>query len=300
MAAVAELIAACDIADIGSPDYSEEELLEDWQREHFSLSTDACVVVTPEQQIVGYTDVCLFRGGIFINPNTQTHPAYRAQGIEAYLYAFAEERAHQYLLERIQEGIAAPRMIWTISVHTISRQILEQRDFRITRQEMNMSIHLDEMPVAPIWPDGVTMRTFLAEQDEHIVHEIVQGAFVELADHEFQPFENWANNALRRKDFDPSLTFIAQVDGKAVGVLMSYDSPSGGWIRQVAVARSYRKRGIGTQLMRAAFREFYQRGTYRVGLVVDLQNITGAPRVYEQVGMQTLRCYDTLEKALTV
>lgn len=294
--AIAEMIEACDLVDIGTADYSQEELLDDWQRPYFSLERDACVVLTPEQQIVGYTDVCFFRDGILINPNTQTHPAYRHRGIEAYLYVFAEERAHQSMLERVRERSAVPKMIWTISVNDLSQQILLQRGFHITRQERHMSISFHEKPAEPLWPEGITMRTFLVGQDERVVHQIIQDAFVELADHGFQPFEEWEKNALKRKDFDPTLTFLAIVNGEAVGVLMSYASPSGGWIRQVAVAQPFRKRGLGTQLLRTAFSEFYQRGIDKVGLVVDPHNVTGAPRVYERVGMQTLRRYDTLEK----
>jgi hypothetical protein len=80
------MITVYDIAEIGQADYSREELLSDWQREHFNLAENARVVLNAQGEIVGYTDVCCFRGGMFINPNGNTLPAYRAFGIEEYLW----------------------------------------------------------------------------------------------------------------------------------------------------------------------------------------------------------------------
>lgn len=81
---------------------------------------------------------------------------------------------------------------------------------------------------------------------------------------------------------------------------MGYNSESGGWIRQVAVERQWRGRGIALQLVRAVLGEFYRRGTRRVGLSVDPQNITGALRVYERAGMHVRHQYYTYDRELEV
>ena len=53
--------------------------------------------------------------------------------------------------------------------------------------------------------------------------------------------------------------------------------------------KPWRRRGLGETLLRAAFRELYLRGRRRVGLGVDAENVTGALRLYERVGMHVMR-----------
>jgi len=52
--AIAEVIIASDIAELGAAEYSVEDVLDDWKRAGFTLETDAQVAVTTEGQVVGY------------------------------------------------------------------------------------------------------------------------------------------------------------------------------------------------------------------------------------------------------
>ena len=51
-------------------------------------------------------------------------------------------------------------------------------------------------------------------------------------------------------------------------------------------------------LLRHSFAELYARGKRRVGLGVDAQNVTGALRLYERVGMRAVRRYGIWQKEL--
>ena len=62
--------------------------------------------------------------------------------------------------------------------------------------------------------------------------------------------------------------------------------------------RPWRHMGLGMALLLHSFREFYRRGTHKVGLSVDSQNLTGATRLYERAGMHVARQYDTYQKEL--
>lgn len=296
--AVVAMIATCDIADIGEPDYAKEELLNDWQREHFNLAEDARVVLNPRGEMVGYIDVCYFRGGMFINPNGNTLPAYRAQGIEKYLYQWAEHRAFECMLEEKAHGGLEIERMWTLSTSEHINALLEGQGFGVVRREVEMEIEMEQEPVAAEWPNGINARTLVVINDVQHIHRIIQNSFAELTDHCYQPFEQWEADAIHRNDFDPSLVFVAEAGGEVVGVAMGYDSESGGWIRQVAVERQWRRRGIALQLMRTVLGEFYRRGTRKVGLSVDPQNVTGALRVYERAGMHIRRQYYTYDKEL--
>jgi ribosomal protein S18 acetylase RimI-like enzyme len=50
----------------------------------------------------------------------------------------------------------------------------------------------------------------------------------------------------------------------------------------------WRRLGLGEALLRESFREFHRRGERRVALAVDVENPTGATRLYERVGMRPL------------
>ena len=65
-------------------------------------------------------------------------------------------------------------------------------------------------------------------------------------------------------------------------------------MKDLAVRPSWRGRGLGEALLRAAFAEFRRRGVATVGLKVDADNPTGAVRLYERVGMTRDRTYVTL------
>ena len=56
-------------------------------------------------------------------------------------------------------------------------------------------------------------------------------------------------------------------------------------MRQLAVSRDWRRRGLGTALLRQAMSEFSRRGRRELGLVVDSWNRTGAKELYERAGM---------------
>jgi ribosomal protein S18 acetylase RimI-like enzyme len=71
-----------------------------------------------------------------------------------------------------------------------------------------------------------------------------------------------------------------------------------GWVKDIVVTESERGRGLGTALLRHAFREYGARGANRVGLKVDSNNPTGALRLYESVGFSVDRTYRIWAKQL--
>jgi mycothiol synthase len=62
----------------------------------------------------------------------------------------------------------------------------------------------------------------------------------------------------------------------------------GGWVKNLAVLRAYRRRGVGEALLRRAFATYAGKGRTRAGLGVDLANPTQAARLYRAVGMHPL------------
>jgi mycothiol synthase len=66
----------------------------------------------------------------------------------------------------------------------------------------------------------------------------------------------------------------------------------------VAVRRPWRGRGLGLALLRHALGELYRRGVREVGLSVDAESITGAPRLYGRAGLRVSSSYALFQKEL--
>ena len=71
-----------------------------------------------------------------------------------------------------------------------------------------------------------------------------------------------------------------------------------GWIRTLGVRPPWRKRGLGEALLHHSFGEYYRRGMKTIGLGVNANNPSGAPRLYQKVGMHPASEHVTYEKEL--
>jgi GNAT superfamily N-acetyltransferase len=94
--AVVELQSACERADVGVTNVSEEELENNWHMSGFVLKTDAWVIVTKKGQIVGYAEVR--RSGEYqLTSLLRVHPDYLGRGIGTLLVWLTEERARHLM-----------------------------------------------------------------------------------------------------------------------------------------------------------------------------------------------------------
>jgi len=296
--AIAELANTCRLAEQGTPNQTADEIRDVWQTagSGFNLATDAWAVVTPDGKLIAYAD--LFQSGYVVFYTAGwTHPDYCGQGIGTYLLRLLEARARQ----RISAAPAGTRIsIKTASIsdkNGAARQLVEQEGYRLVRHIWEMKIEMDSAPPAPAWPEGLTARTFIPDQDFLPLYAAVEEAFQDHWNHTPMSLEEWEQR-VKREGFDPTLWFLA-LDGKEIAgaALCRYQSGTA-WIGRLAVRRPWRRQGLGMALLRQAFGEFYRRGKRQVALTVDSQNQTGATRLYEQAGMRVTWQYDTYEKEL--
>jgi mycothiol synthase len=294
--AVSELIAACDIATYGTPDISLEEIRTAWQSPQFNLETDAYVVVAPRGRIVGYGDV-EDREHVRLYSFVRVHPDYCGRGIGTHLLGLTEARARQHILHA-RPGTRISLNNWIVGVDEAARGLLQQEGYKLIRHSWRMEIELDEIPLVPAWPEGITIRTFVPGQDEFAVFTADQEAFQDHWGYMPINFELWEHWALKREGFDPSLWFLAVAGDEIAGLSLCKYEMDLGWVDTLAVLRPWRRKGLGMALLRHSFAEFYRRGTHKIGLGVDAQNLTGATRLYERAGMHVARQYDVYEKEL--
>ena len=285
--AVTDLVIACDIHDLGAPDFELDDLLTDWSMPGFDLSRDA-VVVEEDGALAAYT---VFIRNDYVD--VYVSPARRDLGLGAKLLDWAERRA----VERAGAGAVLGQVV--NSTNDGARRLLEDRGYRPVRTYWRMSMPLDERPPPPAWPEGVLVRTFDQERDTRAVFALVQDAFADNERHTAESFEEWQAFMIDREAFEPGLWFIAESKGEIVGCVLCPNYEDEGWVRQLAVSRDWRRRGLGTALLRQAMSEFSRRGRREIGLVVDSWNRTGAKDLYERAGMTVAREHVRYENTLS-
>ncbi|MBN1876930.1 MAG: GNAT family N-acetyltransferase [Anaerolineae bacterium] len=159
-----------------------------------------------------------------------------------------------------------------------------------------MLVESDTLPHLPAWPAGCTLRTVVAQQDDQVVYDFIQSAF-EQPGRTPPSFESWRDYMMRPDSFESDLWFLLFHGESLIGAALCYDEPEFGWIRQIGVAPDWRRQGVGTALLRHAFRVFFQRGHKKVALGVDSKR-PQAQSFYEKAGMKCIRRYDEYYKTL--
>jgi len=244
-------------------------------------------VMERDGKVVGYVDVHSEVDRLSVDLITGDAGAARV------LLGWAEERARAHALDRVVTSA------WDGG--DVREDVLRERGFEPFRASLEMQVPLDDQTPAPVWPDGVAVRT-IREPEEPEVHALLEEAFADTHDFRPSPFEEWAawwGGGRKRLD----LWFAAEADGELVGLALCDYERSGssglGWIESLAVRRGWRRRGLGKALLLHAFRALARLGRSAVGLSVQADNPTGAVRLYESVGMRPVSRRVLYEKRLS-
>lgn len=271
------------LASFGEPELSEEEV-----RSWFAQQNLVFRVAERDGDLVGYLDIQLQESGRF-PADVRTLDAEAAALLLAEAEQIGRERGASVVRSFVQGG------------DPVMRPVLEEAAWRPIRYSFQMRIDLDRELSEPEWPDGLSPRNLRPGEEER-VYEAHMDAFADHWEHHRYTFQDWHDFNIGRHSFDPSLWWLVD-DGEELAAIslnawhFSGD-PQFGWIQVLGVRPPWRKRGLGTALLRHSFRDFQARGATRVGLGVDGENTTGAVRLYEQVGMRPVRRSDTYEKQL--
>jgi mycothiol synthase len=157
-----------------------------------------------------------------------------------------------------------------------------------------MGIDLSDPFPEPEWPAGVTLRTFRGDDEEaRRVKEMLDLAYAAEPFHHPRPFADWRRFMLEDPMFDAEAWFLAEAGGEIVGAALNWDE---GFVKDLVVHPDWRGRGLGKALLLQTFGEFRRRGLPRVTLKTDSNNVTGAWRLYERLGMKSERTYEIFEK----
>ncbi|NWF64120.1 MAG: GNAT family N-acetyltransferase [Chloroflexi bacterium] len=289
----------------GQDDLANPTILrEDWETPGFNPADDICLVFSPKGQLVGYIEVWTTSKPP-VHPWVwgRVHPDFGGLGIGTSLMEWAEERACRVLPDLPADLRFAPRT-GSLRVAEESKRLFEDRGFTRIRSSYEMRIEMDEAPPAPLWSEGITLKTG-SHEEIPAIYRAFEESFRDHFGHIEEPFEEGLakfSHFMKSEGQDPSMWFLAMDGDEIAGISLcrpeGYSEKDMGWVNILGVRRPWRKRGLGLALLLHSFGELYRRGVRKAGLGVDAENLTGALRLYEKAGMRVHMVFDTYEKTI--
>jgi len=202
------------------------------------------------------------------------HPAHRRQGLGlALVRALAAAAGDR------------PLRLWAHGDLPAAARLAAAAGFERVRALWQMRRPLQAEIEPPALPGGVTLRTFVAGQDEGAWLDLNARAF---AHHPEQGGWTREDLDLREREpwFDPDGFFLAERDGRVVGfhwTKIHAGPPPIGEVYVVGVDPGERGAGLGRTLTLVGLRYLRDRGLDQVMLYVDESNVP-AIRMYEALG----------------
>ena len=291
----------------GVPGFSLERLRNEYETPGFDINNSVHLVFDQDGKLVALIE-------IWDEANPPVHPYSwmsvdpdaEDQGLEEYLLDWAEERAMQVFDRVAPELRIALRSHCDHKIKSSGKAILASGMKQI-RHSFRMRVEMDKTPDVPVWPDGISLRPYIPEQDARAVYETDEEVFMDhfgfIKEDPEEGFERFMHHMAGDDSYDPSLWFLA-VDKNdeivAICLCRRYgpEDREAGYVSSLGVKRPWRRQGIAQALLLEAFGEYYKRGKYKVDLGVDAESLTGATDLYKKVGMYVLRQFDMFEKVL--
>ncbi|CAL9635074.1 GNAT family N-acetyltransferase [Streptomyces sp. enrichment culture] len=290
--AITELLNKVDEIEIGGPETDLHTVQADLKHPGTDLERDSWLTWDGDL-LVAYGLLWDESEGERVDIDQYVLPAH--QEAAARMLEAMEARA----LEKAREN-GAERAVVHLHLNvapTLDTGLLRARGWRVVRRYHVLHRPLDPTrdPV-PEAPAGVRVRDCAAEADRRRVYELYQASFADHFDFQPRAYEDWVHD-IDAEGLDWSLVWIVSTDdlGDAGFLLARNDREAMGWIRSLGVLPPARGRGLGGLLLRRAFAAFAARGRDTVGLGVDTENTTGAPRLYDRHGLTVRYAVDTWE-----
>lgn len=279
---VLELAEAARQADGVAP-LSEHALL---HVRHGGVEQERDFVLTADGTVVGYAHLDTGEsGGVNADMSGElaVHPSYRRRGFGTAL------------VTTLIEGTGGRGLrLWAHGDLPAAAALARSAGFTRVRALWQMRMSLAEpAPAAvssPVFPAGVTIRTFQPGKDEDDWLDVNRRAF---AHHPEQG--SWTRQDLKLREaepwFDPAGFFLAERDGRIIGFHWTKvhpaegDAPPIGEVYVVGVDPGQQGGGLGRALTGVGIAHLRDRGLGQVMLYVDEDN-TSAVRMYTNLGFK--------------
>jgi mycothiol synthase len=282
-AAVLRVLHARDMVDLGAPDFTLEDLLDQWRAASFNLASDAVLAVDADGGAIGYAT--LWGPGAL----AVVDPAREGEGVGSALLAWTERRA--------REAGEAVHRHWVAGSNARGHDLLARAGYHQVRSYWRLALELEGELRAPDPRPPVTIAPVRLEDDARALHAACEAAFAGNRDHTPEDFAAFRAHHVDAHDFDPGLSGVARRAGKIVGFVLCrrWSDDGVGFVDLLGVDPSERGRGLGGMLLRRAFARFAGAGLHEAQLGVASDN-PGALALYERLGMTVRHRADVFEK----
>lgn len=270
-AAVTAVIAAQELADVGEVVVELADLVADYQRPGYDVSSHS-VGVFEGDTLVALAEV----GWITDRGEVAVHPDHRGRGIGTQLERWLREKARELGATEIgmpvPEGSPGDRLLESLGHHV---------------RWTSWVLHLPEGATIPERPLPEGYAVCAAKESEHEACWTVQeDAFLEWANRERDTFEEWRAPTVLRPGFEPwHLRVVVDDVGEVVAMALIQTNGDCCYIARLATRQDQRGRGLAQALLVDAFRAGAEHGAPKAELSTDSR--TGALGLYEKVGMRT-------------
>jgi mycothiol synthase len=191
------------------------------------------------------------------------------------------------LLDELTGLAGSGLSIWARGQQSPLATELPRRGFVVARELVQMRRDMALALDAPVWPAGVSVRTFVVDADEAAWLDVNNRAF---ADHPDQSGWTIEDITAREREpwFDPAGFFLAERAGELVGfhwtkVHSGTGRPAIGEVYVIGVAPEMQGQRLGDALARHGLAHLRDAGITSVMLYVEATN-HGAIGLYERLG----------------
>lgn len=206
-----------------------------------------------------------------------------------------------------QEGLRTCVTFWSLEGDAERREAYDRRGYSAVRAMHRMRADLTTAPQAPVWPDGLTLSVL---DPDHHMRPLADASHEGFRDHwghvpmpveeEEEMWRGWLRT--HAEGIDPTMSTLAwagdEIAGYALGRWHLPLDRARGVVASLAVRPAWRRRGLGSALLREALGKLRAKGCTSAELMVDSGNQTGALRLYESAGFRPFRTQLVYEKEL--
>jgi GNAT superfamily N-acetyltransferase len=265
-----------------------DELLGDWSG--LNLGDEVVVIAAADGRIVACSDIFNRRyvqGSLY----GYVHPEHRDRGLGSALVRWGEEwlRARW---DRAPQGTRVVAQHYIRATNASALRLMAAHGYSLARRVLVMEIALDAPPPSAAPPAGIALRAFQPGQDERATFDAVEEAFQDMWERMPGVFDRWlVMTELERRDPDLWTLAVDEASGAIVGTCLGRTAGERGWIGGVGVRRPWRGRGLALAMLHHTFAAYYRRGIREIGLSVDSDSPSGAPKLYARAGMRVTEEY---------
>ncbi len=303
---ILEITNACRQADEIKYSTSLEEIANAYEHLTNCDPHDDMLFAEQEREVIGYGRVFwdkLSEGIRVYNLFCNLHPEWRRKGIGTAMLNYNESRLRQIAAEHPQDG---PRYYqsWAANTDTGTSALLESQGYEPVRYDFDMVCDLKEpFPDASL-PDGLEVRPV---KPEH-TWQVFRAADEAFQDHwGFRPtpdeeFESW----MKDPNFRPEFWKVTWDGDQVAGSVQNFYNPKEneefnrkrGYTEGISTRRPWRKRGLASALIVQSMKMFKEMGMTETAHSVDAENISGALRLYKNLGYKVVKQYTMYRKPM--